>query len=59
MTEGGKSDTTEIEVLGFQERSVDGAVHLLKNDLKRLNLADEWSNSPLRKWITCLTEDQV
>ena len=48
-----------IEVLGFREVDVDKAIASLKNDLKRIILTDDWSNSPLREWITNLTEDEV
>ena len=48
-----------IEVLGFREVDVDKAIASLKNDLKRFILTDDWSNSPLREWITKLTEDEV
>ena len=48
-----------IDVLGFREDDVDKAIALLKNELKKLVLSDDWSNSPLREWIPHLNEAEV
>ena len=53
------SERTVIEVLGLHLAHVDEAISLIKSELKRLILADDWSNSALREWITSLSKDQV